>query len=488
MPREQLRPPNTDAFLGNRGILPINLPTALRVANVSAIDVRVASEKTQVAAAQLLQARTLWLPTILSGTDYYRHDGQIQDIQGNVANANHGSFLLGTGPYMVFALSDALFAPVAARQVVGAQRAVQRAAQNDIMLAVAESYFQAQQARGALAGAEDTVDKAADLLQRVEALGEVLVPPFEKIRVGAELRRRRQTVYQAYERLGLARAELTRLLRLDPTTVLDPLEPPELQITLIDSRTIVDELIRVGLTRRPELAANQAFVQATLARLRQERIRPLVPSVLLRGASSGVFGTLAGGYFGGGTNGNMNNFGPRADFDLQVLWELQNMGFGNRARVREKEAENRQAALELLRTQDRIAAEVAQAHLQVQTSLARLHEAEWGLKDALDSVAQNMSGLKNTKQVGNLPTLVTRPQEVVAAMQALGQAYDDYYGAVADHNRAQFRLYRALGNPATAVEKLLPPEAQRDGAEQVPTPRAEPTSRRYPHVERNSFR
>ena len=39
----------------------------------------------------------------------------------------------------------------------------------------------------------------------------------------------------------------------------------------------------------------------------------------------------------------------------------------------------------------------------------------------------------------------------VAAVQALAQAYGDYYAAVADYNRAQFRLYRALGRPAEAV-------------------------------------
>jgi hypothetical protein len=44
--------------------------------------------------------------------------------------------------------------------------------------------------------------------------------------------------------------------------------------------------------------------------------------------------------------------------------------------------------------------------------------------------------------------LVIRPQEVVAAIQSLVLAYNDYFGAVADYNRAQFRLYRALGHPA----------------------------------------
>ena len=35
-----------------------------------------------------------------------------------------------------------------------------------------------------------------------------------------------------------------------------------------------------------------------------------------------------------------------------------------------------------------------------------------------------------------------------ASIQTLAQAYANFYGAVADYNRAQFRLYRALGHPA----------------------------------------
>jgi len=33
----------------------------------------------------------------------------------------------------------------------------------------------------------------------------------------------------------------------------------------------------------------------------------------------------------------------------------------------------------------------------------------------------------------------------------LSQAYNDYFGAVADFNRSQFRLYRALGNSNTPL-------------------------------------
>src|SRR5262249_5270775 len=135
------------------------------------------------------------------------------------------------------------------------------------------------------------------------------------------------------------------------------------------------------------------------------------------------------------------------DVDVQVLWELQNLGFGNRARVKAEQARNDQATAALMREQDRVAAEVVRAHAQVRSALNRATAAEEGLKDALESVRMNLEGLRQTKQSGRQLTLVIRPQEAVASVQALSQAYADYYGAINDYDRAQFRLYRALGQP-----------------------------------------
>ena len=58
---------------------------------------------------------------------------------------------------------------------------------------------------------------------------------------------------------------------------------------------------------------------------------------------------------------------------------------------------------------------------------------------------------------GRVVILVIRPQEVVAGVLALALAYNDYFGAVADYNRAQFRLYRALGQPPMLPGPEQPP-------------------------------
>src|SRR5262249_26336644 len=101
--------------------LPINLPAALQLAGVRPIDIGLASERIRVAAAQLERADVLWLPTVYVGPDYFRHDGQIQDVAGNVIGTSKSTLMVGAGPSAVFAITDALFAPLAERQAVRAR-------------------------------------------------------------------------------------------------------------------------------------------------------------------------------------------------------------------------------------------------------------------------------------------------------------------------------------------------------------------------------
>lgn len=445
----------------NDRVLPVNLASALQLAGVRPLDIDVAVQRIQLAGAELDRAKALWLPTLYLGVDYFRHDGQYQDAAGNVLTGSKGGLMFGAGPSAIFALSDAIFEPLAARQVVRARQASFQAAKNDSMLAVAEAYFTVQQTFGELAAAEDVKNRAEDLVQRTERLVQ-FASPVEVVRAQVERDRRLQTRASARERWQLASADLARILRMDAAAVLRPLEPAHLQVTLVPPGPTVDDLIPVALTHRPELESQQALVQATLQRIKQEKLRPLIPSVLLRGFSNPVTGSMAGGVFGGGINGSLNSFNARSDFDVQVLWEWKNLGFGNKALVEAKRAENQVAVIELFRLQDRIAAEVVRAQAQVDSARARVGQAESELKNAVDSAKKNVEGMSQTKTAGNLVLLVFRPQEVIASLQALAQAYQDYYGAIADYNRGQFRLYHALGHPAHMVPLETPPCA--DGA------------------------
>jgi outer membrane protein TolC len=432
---------------------PINLPTAMKLGNARNLDIELASRRLQVAAAQLQGAKVLWLPNLIVGTDYYRHDGRIQDIQGNVFDTSKQGFMVGGAPFMVFALADAIFSPLAARQTVRARQAEVQPAANDTLLAVTQAYFNVQQARGQLAGYRDANRFTDDLLRRLDKLAPGLTPALEVNRARALAAQLRQRQKQSENNWRTASAELLRVLYLDPTLVVEPVEPPHLQVSMLRLDKPVDALIPVALTNRPELAAQQALVQATLYLLKQEKMRPLIPSVLLRSFSTPVVGSLGVGLFGGGLNSDLSNFGIRQDYDLQVLWTLQNFGLGNRALIRQRAAENKVALVELFRIQDRVAAEVVQAYSLAQTAESRIREAETELREAQELVRQDLIALSQTQHPGGgRPiSLLQRPQEVVAAIQSLQQAYADYYASIADYNRAQFQLYRALGQPAQFV-------------------------------------
>jgi outer membrane protein TolC len=322
-------------------------------------------------------------------------------------------------------------------------------AKNDALLSVAMAYFDVQQARGNLAATLDSVTKARDLVRRVAALGRGLAPRIEVERVNTLLANLEQQAATARQDWLTSSAALTRVLRLDPAAVVVPLEPPHLRVTLIAPGASVDVLIPVGLTNRPELATQHALVQATLVRLRQERMRPLIPSLVLQPNATPT-GFLGVGVYGTGSN-SLNHCSGRSDWDAEVVWEFRNLGFGNRGLVIQRRGEQRQPLVELFRIQDMVADEVAQAKAQVEAAAVRVGRAEAEVKAGLASYQGNLRGLSETVRAGELLQLVNRPQEVVAALQQLQQAYLNYYSSANDYDRAQFRLFHALGYPAQGL-------------------------------------
>jgi outer membrane protein TolC len=430
--------------------LPINLPTALRLADASAWDIAIAAEREREAAAVLLQAQVLWLPTLAAGVDFEHHDGPTQNADGSITNGSRSSLYLGAAPFALFAVTDAIFEPLAARRELRAVQAHTQAVTNDTLFSVAQAYFNVQQARGELASAEDVYRRTTLLVERIEKMAPELVPTVEVARVRGDWHRVEQSLQTARENWRVASAQLVDILRMDATAMVDPQEPPQLQISLIPPDKTADELIPIAMTFRPELAQYQELVQASLEHWRQEKARPFLPTLIARGqgVNSPPYPMMFGG-FAAGSGGSVGGFALRADYDVEAMWELKNMGLGNLALINQRRSQYEITRMQFARTQDAVAREVAQAVAEVQSAVRRVKQAENEVRESITSAQQNYDGLGQVKLVqGKIYILIIRPQEVVAAMQALQTAYYDYYGATADYNRAQFRLYRALGNPA----------------------------------------
>jgi outer membrane protein TolC len=453
------RPPAKPASEPADSIYPITLSAALKLAGSRPLDIAIADQQVNLASKQLDRAKLAWVPNVVVGVDYFRHEGGQQNFAGDIVRSSRGGYMVGAGPNAVVSVTDAVFGPLSAKQDLKARSAYRQAVENDTALAVVEAYFATQQARGELAGAVLAEEKAREVTAKTERLAEALVPPLEASRAKVELARREQAVATARERWRTASAELVRLLRLTPGVLVEPVEEPFLPVTIIDPNSTAETLHPVAMSTRPELAGQQALAQASAERLKQERARPWLPSVGLRSVSTNPSGSLAFGGFGGGPNDTQQAFGSRFDMSAQLLWEFQSFGMANRVKVSERRSEQQIALLELARTQDRIAAEVSVTFAQAKAAGERLVKAEPALRQAVELVNESMKGMGQTKRVGDVNILLVRPMEAVAAVQMLAQANADFYAAVADYNRGQFRLYRAIGHPAGVLSGAVEPAA-----------------------------
>jgi outer membrane protein TolC len=433
--------------------MPINLPTALQLADARPIIIAAAQASLQIAVAQLRRAQLLWLPNVTAGGTWYRHDGGGTGNSGIEYIVGRDQYMIGAGPFLDWTFVDLIYLPRQARDQAAARRFEVQTARNDALRAVAEAYFNVQQARGRLAGAQDVAEKARKLAEKIRALSKDLTSPFEIDRALTTLADIEREMLLRYQEWRVASADLTRELRLNPTIVAAPLEPPHLQVTLISPKEAVEDLVPVGLLNRPELASQQALVRWALERIRQERLRPLIPSLVIapNAVPGAPFGTLMSGVFASDVNGRPQPWVGRFDSLTMGTWEVRNLGLGNRALVQERQAEQQRELIELFRIQDHVAAEVVQAHARVQSAVLRILKAETEVKEAQTTYAGNLKAITETTRFGDRLVLVNRPLEAVVALQQLSRAYNNYYVSVADYNKAQFQLFWALGYPAKTL-------------------------------------
>jgi outer membrane protein TolC len=191
-------------------------------------------------------------------------------------------------------------------------------------------------------------------------------------------------------------------------------------------------LISTGLSNRPELKEAQNLVSAACDQYKRQKYAPLIPSVLL--------GFSAGG-FGGGLGSNPNSFDDRYDFDALMMWEVRNLGLGEKAARRETQARVEQAKFEKIRLLDQVAAQVNEAHAQVKHRKERMEITQKAIQTAQNSYERNLRRIRDGQGL---------PIEVLQSLRALEDASRAYLKAVTEYNESQFRLQWALGWPVVA--------------------------------------
>lgn len=431
-----------DQPLAARG-QPIDLSTALMLTGGRSPQVTFAQARVAEAQAQLDRAEVLWLPSIRYGLNYNKHEGNIQDVQGEIIDTSRGAFYTGLGANAVgasspavpgllaaFHTTDAVFQPRIAEREAWARQAGSRAAVNDALLQTALAYQELLQAAQDLSIASQAQARAAELVRvtgEYARTGQGLESDADRAR--AELALRQSDVYRSEETLAVASARLAELVRWDVGQQLVPAESAIAPIELTAGSQDRQSLVATALSHRPEVAESRYLVCAACERLEREKNAPLLPSMLL--------GVSYGG-MGAGLGGNINRFNDRFDFDAVAFWEVRNLGLGEAAARDEACARIQQSRAREIATLDRVAREVVEAHAQVASRRQQMAAAQDAIVAAQSSYDRNVERIQNGQGL---------PIEVLQAIQALAIAQREYLRAVTDFNSSQFALHRSLGWP-----------------------------------------
>ena len=414
--------------------LEIDLPTAIRLADERNLDVAIFLARIEAADARLTQARLKAVPSVRVGATDERHEGTIQETTGNVVDVDRAARFRGVTAGVGIDIADAIFGPLVARQSRSAVVAGSTANRQRVLMQVASAYVRLVQMRSEA----DVIDRA---LQRAEDLatltanyaesGEGLPADAEMAAVQPALWQQRRAI--ADERATAANAELVRLLHLDASVDLEPIDATPPLIEIFSGTEDVAELVARAQQGRPEDEQAEALIAAAEGGLTADRFGWFVPSL--------SFSTSTGD-FGGGPGSSIVNTDNRQDRSLTLYWQFDGLGFGQRARIEERRAEVRALTLEREKLRDAIAAEVREAHAIIVSVKRRIELADTAVAHAQRAYELNRTRIFDQQGL---------PLEALQAMQTLAGAELGALEARAASSVAQLRLHTALGNPLAGV-------------------------------------
>jgi outer membrane protein TolC len=433
-PRE--REPGTECLVA--------LPEALVRAGAGNPTIALAREMINAGEAELLQARTLLLPTLTTGANIRFHNGRLQNANGRIRDSFLGSLYYGAGAgargsgspvvpgVRIFAhLGDALFSPAVAEFRLSQRVFQAQATNNQILLDVGTAYLRLAETQGRIDAMRQTLKELDEVVRVTSHFAKTGQGRHgDAHRVQSERHLSHVELVRIEEENAVASAVLAELLSGDPASRLRTLDaaPPILEV--IDPTVPLECLLQQAKAQHPEIAAARMAVAAAETRLRQERWRPLLPTMSV-GFSAGLYG-------GGGTDVpyRFSRFGDRTDLDVLAVWTLQNAGFGNLALQNRTRADILLAEAHRRRVVYLIERRVSEAHALIRAKREELALAQRRLENASLAYQQDLKRTEN---------LEGRPIEVMNSVNLLASARQDYVRALAAYSLAQLQMLTALG-------------------------------------------
>ena len=406
----------------------IDLPTTLRLAGARNIDIQLAREKLAEARATQESAIEKFFPSAAPGITYRRHDNLIQNTEGVIEDVHKQSYAPGGTIIAQTDLGDAIFKSLAAHQLVKAAGHAFDAQRENSIVSAAQAYFDLVATHSAAGVAREALCISSDYQTQIDkAVSIGLAFKGDALRVKVQRQRDEIALQQAEEKVHLAAARLAQILRLDPVIELRPHESQLLPLSLISAMMPAGTLVEQAMAARPEAKENAALVVAARVAKNGAVYGPLIPSL---GGQAFIGG------LGGGKDSQTGNFGESEEYVGLLNWRIGPGGLFDFGEIHAQQARLRAARLTEEKVRDEIAQQVVTGRVRLLSLADQLATARQSLSDAQENLRLD----QERKEFG-----VGIVLETIVAEQELTRARTDYLRIVAEYNKVQYDLLRALG-------------------------------------------
>jgi outer membrane protein TolC len=410
--------------------LPIDLPTALKLAAANNLQIAQAQARHREAKARKTRSAGAWAPSPVVGAQTGNVDGRVQGSFGDLKDVDYDTASLDGGLRWILNPGESLFDTLAASRLAEAQASDAEATRQQVLVWTARRYDELLriQVSGATLSLRLANAKRRWDLARVLA-GQGLLSGLETSRLAGEVHQREQEHRQAEENFRQASTHLAELLRLDPTVTLYPLDRECGERTLVAAELSLTDLVRNCDARNPGLESARKRVEAAAEAKKAARW----------GMWSHAFALIAL-YGGAGTHfGSLNH---RTMMGASGGWNPSLSKWGDVGI-----AEARQALIDL---------SADEAALKTHASLARAYEEACSA-----SARARMAKAETEASEAALRAAVARhgtglvPESEVLQFQDLAAASRmRQVSAITDYNRAQAKLLAEVGE--VGPESLVP--------------------------------
>jgi outer membrane protein TolC len=418
---------------------PVDLATALRLAGANGVEVQIARERLEAAKAGATSALSEFLPWLSAGAAYRAHGGLIQDVVGNVIEADKDARTVGVALNLQVDVGEAVYRTLASRQARSAAEQQLEARRQETLVRAAQAYFDLLVAQAVVRVTADALGISRDYESQLHrAVDAGIALKGDELRVRVQTHRNQLALQQAQEERRVRAARLAEALRLDPTAELVAQDVELAPLVLVPATESIEDLVAEAVAARPEMKESLALVRVAEETRKGAVYGPLVPTVA---------GQASVGNLGGGRDGAPTVSGSSRDYLAAVAWRIGPGGLFDLGRIRSTRARLGEAHWNAEKLKDGVAREVVEAHARVLSQQAQVATA----KEALAVAEEGLQLARGRKEFEVGVVL-----ENILAEQDQTRARQDYVRTIGEYDKAQYTLARALGRLGQATPPAVP--------------------------------